>query len=279
MLKNKTLAGILCGLSGAVLFGFSFLFTKSGINSTAPMTLLGWRFIFAFLFMSLCLPFKILKVNYKGKPVLKVILLAAFQPVLYFIGESYGVGLTTTSETGAIIAMIPVLTMLLSALILKEAPTALQAAGIVISLTGIFMIVLSKGLSASFSIPGYLLLFMAAGAFVFGGGAVFENIKLGSMSEFLRLPFTNTYFLIAILYLSLGCTILAFILSIYSISILGPTRSASYAPLTTVVSIAAGVILLREEFSWMQGIGSVLTLTGIILTNKTKALPEVENCV
>lgn len=307
MFKSNSAAGVLCGISGAVLFGFSFLFTKQGMDAASPLTLLGWRFIFGLLFMTLCLPLKILKVDYKNKPVGKVILLGALQPVLYFVGEIFGIELTTTGEASTIIAMIPIFVMILSSAVLKEPPSPLQAAGIVISLAGIFTIIVSKGITASLSIPGYLLLFTAvaadsfyvilsrklavftvpekvyvmtaAGALVFGAAALFEHGSAGTLREFFRLPLQNIDFLITVLYLSLGCTVLAFLLSIHSIALIGATRSTSFVPLTTIVSVLAGVVILDERISFLQGTGIVLTLAGVFLANKTQKLIGSERSV
>jgi drug/metabolite transporter (DMT)-like permease len=268
------------------------------MDAASPITLLGWRFLAGFLFMTLCIPLRILKINYKNKPVGKLMLLALMQPILYFVGETCGIRMTTTGETATFIAMIPIVTMLMAAAVLKEPPTPAQAAGIVISLAGIITIVISKGMTASFSVIGYLFLLMAvasdagyvllsrkltmfsvpekvyvmtaAGALAFGPAAVFENAAAGTLQNFMTLPLRDPGFLAAVLYLSLGCTVLAFILCIHSITYLGPTRSSSFAPLTTVISIAAGVALLNEKFSVFQAAGSVLTLLGVFLANRTE---------
>ena len=69
-------------------------------------------------------------------------------------------------------------------------------------------------------------------------------------------------FLICILYLSLGCSVVAFFCANYSISIIGATRRAAFAGLATVTAIIGGVFYLGESFSIVQVMAAVLILVG-----------------
>ena len=209
--------------------------------------------------------------------------------------ETWGIALTTATESGIVIACIPIVTVILSALMLKEPPTRRQTLSIVLSVAGIFIMVLIKGLSASLNPIGYLLLFItissaglyviysrkaaaytstektfimsAAGALVFTVFAVVEHAAAGTFREFIILPFTNHDFLISLLYLSVACSVIATMLRNYSISEIGATRTASFAVLTTVVSVVAGVVFLNEPFSFAQGVATVLVLAGVYGAN------------
>jgi drug/metabolite transporter (DMT)-like permease len=123
--RKKTIQGVLCVIGCEILFGFAFLFTKEITNSVSPIDLLSWRFIIAFLLFSMCELTGILKVNLKQKSVSSLFWMGVFVPVMYYLGETYGIKLTSASESGVIIACIPVVTLLLSTVILKESPTKL----------------------------------------------------------------------------------------------------------------------------------------------------------
>ena len=107
MPKGKVLLGILAIIICEVLFGFSFLFTKTITASVSPLTLLSWRFIIAFIVMSLLAIVGIIKLDFRRKSLAPLLLVAIFHPVLYFIGETTGIRLTTASESGTVIACIP----------------------------------------------------------------------------------------------------------------------------------------------------------------------------
>jgi drug/metabolite transporter (DMT)-like permease len=293
--KEQVSLGILCALICQVLFGFSFLFTKKITSSVSPTTLLGWRFIVAFLVLNLCALTGIIKLDFKGKSLLWLLPVAIFQPVLYFIGETVGINLTSASESGTIIACIPIVTLLFSAMILRESATKLQAIGVIVTATGIVTVVLTKGLEATFNPIGYTMLLlavishslysvfarkateftsaektyamMAFGAVVFTNIALAENAKSGTLKQFFSLPFTNLDFLTAILYLGIGCSVVGFLLYNTAITSIGPNRTASFVGISTIVTVTAGIIILKEQYSIFQALGTTLVIGGVYLAN------------
>lgn len=293
--NSKQFIGMLASIAASLLFGLSFMFVKQSVNNVSAFTLLSWRFVFAFLAMCLCALLGLFKLNLRGKDLKPLLLIAIFQPLLYYLGETWGIALTTSSESGTVMACVPIVTLILSAVILKEPPTRLQVVSIVVSVLGVLIIVLIKGLSASLNPLGYLLLVVAmlsdsmfvifsrkaaaytstektfimsaAGAVVFTICALIEHASAGTLREFAVLPFVNYDFLFSLLYLSVACSVVAFVLCNYGISVIGATRSASLAVLTTVISVIAGVVFLNEPFSFAQGAATVLVLIGVYGAN------------
>lgn len=129
----------------SLLFGLSFIFVKQSVNEVSTFTLLSWRFLFAFFGMCICALFGLLKISLRRKPLKPLLLIALFQPILYYIVETWGIALITATESGIVIACIPIVTVILSALMLKEPPTRRQTLSIVLSVAGIFIMVLIKG--------------------------------------------------------------------------------------------------------------------------------------
>ncbi len=293
---SRQFAGMMAAVAASLLFGLSFMFVKQSVNSVSAFTLLAWRFTFAFLAMCAAALLGVFKLNLRGKDIKPLLLIALFQPLLYYLSETWGIALTTSSETGTVMACVPIVTLILSGVILKEPPTKLQAASIAVSVAGVLIIVLIKGLSASLNPLGYALLLVAmmsdslfvifsrkaaaytstektfimsaAGAVVFTVCALVEHTAAGTLRQFMLLPFTNMDFLLSLLYLSVACSVVAFVLCNYGISVIGATRSASLAVLTTVISVAAGVVFLGEPFSLAQGAATVLVLIGVYGANR-----------
>ncbi|MEG1547351.1 MAG: DMT family transporter [Clostridia bacterium] len=296
MKKQQTL-GIIYQLIASALFGFSFIAVKLGVDEVAPVTLLAWRFTIAFATMSICALTGLIKINLRGKRIWPVLLMALFQPILYFSGETMGIKLTTASESGTVMACIPIVTLLLATRMLKEKPTKLQAIGIIISVLGVVLVGLAKGLSASLNIAGYLLLVLAmlsdsfyvvfsrkadgftsmektyvmmgCGAFIFTVSAfVFHGFN-GTVVEFLTAPFNNIKFLIGLIYLGICCSIVGFFMVNRSIELLGATRASSFAGLSTIIAVLSGVIILGEKFSFLQGVGTAMVMLGVYASNVT----------
>ncbi len=297
-MKNRTdLSGVLCGIFSHVLFALSFLFTKETVNTYSAFTLLSWRFLFAFAAMGVCVLLGVMKIDLRHKGIWPLMLIAVFQPVLYFIGETYGVKLTTASESGSLVTFLPIVTIVLCSLIIKEKPTRPQVAGIAVSIAGVLTMVLAKGLDASLNILGYLMIILAMasdglsvtfsrralhytstektfvmaalGAVTFTGVALVEHGVRGTMAAYLAAPFTDMGFLTAVLYLSVGCQVLAFLMANYALNTIGAARCTSFAGITTIVAVLAGVAFLHEKFTLLQAVGTALVLAGVYVANYT----------
>ena len=292
---RDSMIGCAATLACEVIFGLSYIFTKQAINSASTLTLLGWRFLLAFLILLLCYFLGIIKIQLKGKKIRPLLIVALFSPVIYYVCETIGISYTTTSESGAFLACIPVASLLASTLILKEKPKKIQVAGITVTLTGVLITVFAVGLKASFSAVGYVMLaaavisyslysvfvekssgytemeitfvMLAAGAAVYVTLALAEALIKGNLAYVATLPFTNMSFLSAILYQGIGCSILAFFLSNVAISKIGVNRTSSFIGVSTVVSIAAGILVLNEAFSVIQVIGAIVILSGVYIAN------------
>lgn len=293
--SSTALTGCLCALGCEVLFGLSYVFTKQTTENAGVLTLLGWLFLIAFLVMSACVLAGAVRIHLKGKHLRAVFLIALLNPVIYYIGETWGIMNTTASESGVFLACIPVASLAASALILHKKPTRNQVTGILITLVGVLFTVLSIGLSASFSPKGYSFLLIAvisyalfsvfvaradefssveitymmliAGAIVFGLLAAAESLMKGTFTDLVTLPFQDRNFLIAILYLGIGCSVIAFFLSTTAIAKIGVNRTSTFIGVATVVSILSGVLLLGEPFTTSQIIGTVLILAGVYISN------------
>lgn len=293
---SNAFRGMLWSILSSFIYGLSFIFTKSVSGEHTPFTILGWRFLIAFLAMEVLRRLGVFKIQLKGKDIWVLLRLVFLFPLIYFIGETYGVKLTTASESGIIIAIIPVVTMALSDFVLKERASKLQLTGIIISTIGIILIVLSQSLSASLNILGYLgllaavfsyslyavwlvrettfsglektyVMMMAAGICFFLM-AMFERWAQGTLQSFLTLPFRDLSFIGSILYLALGSSVLAFFASNRAIVLLGPNGAASYAGLSTLITIVASVLVLKEPFGIWQMLAGILVLSGVYIANK-----------
>lgn len=294
MLKLKKYFPYLAGSTFSLVFGFSFLFTKEGLELITPFHLLAFRFSLAFICLSILRFIGIININLKGKNLKKLFLLAIFQPGIYFICETTGMLYTTSSEAGMMIALIPVAVTILGAIFLNEKPGFLQTVFVVLSVAGVFVIILNRGVSpAAANSTGLILLggaVIAAGVYniisrqlslefspveityvMMGFGALFFNIialyqkNFQISSYFMMLQNRNV--LISVIYLGIFSSVVAFFMMNYTLSKITAAESAVFANLTTVVSIAAGVILRNEPFFKFQVIGAVLIIIGVWGTN------------
>lgn len=292
---NKTTIGILCVLCSEMINGFTFYFTKVGVDASTMFSLLSWRFTLAFIAMNLLAKFGLIKLNFKGKDIRLLLWIALFSPGIFFVAETLGIEMTSTSESGVILACIPVASLIASTLVLKEKPSKNQVLGIIITLSGVIVTVIAAGLRISFSPLGYFFLLIGVvsyasysvhvakareftgpevtyfmllcGMVLYDLLAFIEVILKGSFHEYFLLPFVNPTFRTSLLLLSFIGTVLNFIMTVTAIDYIGVNRAVTFIGVSTLVSIIAGIVLLNEPFNKIQIIGSVLIIAGVYTAN------------
>lgn len=286
----------IAGLVNSLIFGFSFMFTKGALDILEPIQLLAFRFTMAAIVLTMLQITGIIKINFKGKNLKPLFLLAFFQPVLYFICEVLGVKLTSSSEAGMMIALIPVFVTILASVFLKEKPKRIQLFFIVFSVLGVMFInlmkenqelsgnllgiflllgavisaaffnILSRKSSFQFKPLEITFVMMWIGTVVFNGIAITQHIINNNLSNYLQ-PLFNPKALVSILYLGILSSVIAFFAVNYMLSKLEASQSSVFANLVTIVSIFAGVVILKEDFFWYHFVGGTMILLGVWGTN------------
>lgn len=295
MLEKEKFLPYIAGTVMALIFGFSFLFTKEALADIGPFHLLGLRFGIAASLLTILKMVGVIKVDYKGKSVYKLIAIALAQPVFYFIFETLGIKISSSSEAGMMIALVPVIVTILAAIFLQEYPSKSQVGFVALSVSGAIFIIIMKSndlnanpiglftlLLAVFSASAFNILsrkhsiefkpveitfaMMWIGAITFNTMAIGQHIYNGNLTNYFA-PLANTKVIIAILYLGILSSVVAFFLVNYTLSKLEASRSAVFANLGSVTSILAGVLIRGEDFFWYQGVGAVVILLGVWGTN------------
>lgn len=285
----------LAGTGMALIFGFSFLFTKEALSEVEPFHLLGFRFGMAAMLLSILKMAKVIKVDYKGKEIRKLIAIALAQPVTYFIFEIYGIKLTNSSEAGMMIALIPVIVTILAVIFLKEFPSKIQVFFVALSVSGAIFIIVMKSNEIGSNIIGTIVLLLAVlcasifnilsrkystdfkpveitfammwiGAITFNAMAIIQHLIAGKIVNYF-MPLSNLKVVSAVLYLGILSSVIAFFLVNYTLSKIEASRSAVFANLSSVTSIIAGVLIRHEPFFWYQIVGAIMILSGVWGTN------------
>ena len=288
-MEKKYLKPMLAAVGVYTLWGFSFLASKLAQSAASPLVVLMYRFDIAALVMALPWMLGKRKVRLKGKNVKGLLLLGLCEPVIYFIGEQYGLKFTNSAFSGVMIAVIPIVTLILAAVFLKERPSTAQWLFSLLSIAGVVAItlmaggggqvqpigvallilavvsgsayaVISRAVSDDFSVFERSMVMQLMGAVFYTVCAVIENI--GDLSALIA-PLRDGNFLWGILYLSLGASVAGYTLYNYAVANAPIANVASLCNLTTVLSVAAGVVILREPFSLGSAVALAVILIGI----------------
>jgi len=287
----------LAGLGYASIFGLSFLITKGALGSLAPFELLFLRFSIAALLLGVLALLRLVRLDYRGKPWGRLALICLFQPLLYFACETFGVRESASSTAGLVIGALPAVGTVLGALLLRERVGALQGTFLALSVGGVAVValfggaagggtgslagfvlllgavasaalynVLSRSSSASFTPIETTFAMMWAGALAFGLLALLGGLLAPAASP---APLWERALpaLPGILYLGALSSILAFFLINFTLSRMPVSQSIVFSNLTTVISVAAGVLLRGEAFGAAQLAGSAMIVAGVWGTN------------
>ncbi len=271
------------------LWGFSFLASTVGQAAASPLVVLMYRFDIASLVMLTMGFFMRPRPRLVGRNLRPLILLGLCEPVVYFIGEQYGLKYANSAFSGVMIAVIPVVTLVMAAAFLKERPTRAQWLFSLLSIAGVVWItilsggegqvrplgvallslavitgsaysVISRGISAEFTAYERSLVMQLMGAVFFTLLAAWENRADPAR---LAAPLSDGGFVLSILYLSLGASVAGYLLFNYAVSAAPMASVMSLGNLTTVISVAAGVLILGEPFSPAAAAALAVILMGI----------------
>lgn len=295
MIKNKAKLAIPAALGVYTLWGFSFMASKVAQESVTPFVLLAYRFDIATLLLAIPVILGRQKVKLRGKNIKPLLLLGLMEPCIYFIGEQYGIRYTNSAFSGVMIAVIPIVTLLLTAVFLKEKPTRAQwlfsflsIAGIIvitlaensggsISALGFFCLVIavftgsaygviSRGISDEFSVFERTFVMQIMAAIFYTALAVAENThNLGAIVR----PLGNIDFVLAALYLAIGASVLGYTLFNFAVANAPMPKVIVLCNLTTIISVLAGVFFLGDPFSVTSAIAMIAVLVGIWGVQKT----------
>ncbi len=303
MTEKKThILSLLAALLSAVIFGMSFMFSKLALETAKPSVLLAFRFTVAVAVMSLVILLnaaagrlrgrRLFAFSLRGKPLGKLVLLGLVQPVAYFIFENYGILYTSSAVAGTIIAAVPVCCILMDVLVLHERVTRRQVLCALGAVGGVALI--SAGGAVMISALGllFLLLTMLSDTLYYGishnaakvftpfemtyvmfvvGMLVFIPVALvqagGLTGELITVPAQSGRFWLAVLYLGILSSGVAYGLLNFANSHLTVSEASLFSNVTTVVSVLAGVILLHEAFSLWQMLGVAVILLCVFIAN------------
>lgn len=289
MTKNKTVLATLAALGAQIIFGFSFMFTKIALNYASPMTVIADRYIVAFWGLTIVMLVTKTKLSF-GRNLWKLLVMSLFQPLLYFVFESYGIKLTTSSFSSVMISLIPIVSMISGIFLLKEVPTLLQYAFTAMSVGGVVIMALSGNADGTVTPLGIILLF---GAVISSVGYNIASRKISSefsvfertyamtvigLVSFLSISlienihnplsvisaFTTPAFTTAVLYLGILSSVVAFLFLNYANTHLPVAKTTVFSNITTVVSVIAGVVFLNERFSVQAAISTLMIIIGVV---------------
>ncbi len=267
------------------------MFSKIGLGYSTPWDLLAFRFTASFIAIMIPVAFKWISFDFSRDKIKKIIPLALFYPLSFFALQTFGLQYLSSSEASILLASMPVFTLLLAAYFLKEQTSLLQKLSVMVSVSGVIFITVSKGASLDFSnIKGITMILLSALSFsvysilvkklagkftilemsyvmiiisfiFFNTMSLGRHLLNGTAGSFFS-PLSEPGFIAAFVYLGVLSSLVTSLLTNFALSKIDASRMCVFTNLSTVISIIAGVVFLKENIYFYHLIGSLMIIGG-----------------
>ena len=91
--------------------------------------------------------------------------------------------------------------------------------------------------------------------------------------------FANPVNLFNIIFLGLGASAMCFVTWNFSVKLLGVVKTSIYIYLVPVITVVTSVIVLKEQITLLAIVGSVLTVSGVFISDSQNGLKLLANLV
>lgn len=250
-----------------IIWGLSFIWSSQTYKSLNPTATIFLRLVIATAFFSAILFSFRLNEKIRREHLKLFAIAALFEPFLYFIFEGYGLIYTSPIISSAIIAMIPLVTPVAAAIFLKERLCAMNIVGLIVSFTGVIVMLLNKDMEFSASPLGIMFLFLTVLVAVGYSIALIKLTHLYKpmtvtwmqniigmiyfiplvfiMEKFMPSDFGNVRaYIVPLVCLGIFCSAIAYALWAYAYSKLGASKANVYTNLIPVFTAIFSYIIL-----------------------------------
>lgn len=274
----------------AMLFwGLTFVWSKIALGYYEPITI-----IFIRLFLSSGLLWVIIQLWGKHQRIAHsdrkwFLILALTEPFFYFIGENFGLKYVSSTIASVIIATIPLFSPFAAQFFTREKTGIFLWLGIIVSFSGILLMLVNPDLSMNVEPKGIAFLFLAVFSAIFYSLFVkkltekYSALNIIARQNLLGAIYFLPLFLIfdlktfltvrptpelisAILQLAVFGSCLAFIFFTMAIAKLGMVKANIFSNLIPVFTAFFSYFVLFEVFNIQKISGILLVVLGIVVS-------------
>ncbi len=287
--EKQRVKNYLFAVTAMICWSFSFIWTRSALESFPPVTLITLRLLLASVLLFFVLLFSRKLTAIKKGDWRYFLPLAFFEPYLYYIGETYGLTLVQPTLASVIVATIPIFAPFFAFVFLKERFTLINILGILVSLLGVYLIVRQGSAGTGTSTRGVMLIFIAVfSAVIYGlilrlipaeysaGQIVFYQNLFGllffiptalivDLKSYPGMKVSGNS-LAALLMLTIFASVLAFVLFSTVVRRIGLTRSQVFTNLIPVFTALFSWLLFKEMLTSWQWFGIFVVISGVFVS-------------
>jgi drug/metabolite transporter (DMT)-like permease len=273
-----------------MLWAGNNVITKAAAGRIFPAEIGFYRWLLAGLLFTPFLLGPVLRNRAQVKPILgKIAVLGVLGMAVYQSLAYYAAGITTATNIGIILSLVPVMTLGLSIATLGTTLTAGALVGAVVSLAGVLLVV-SQGSWAVLVAHGVNLgdAMMLVAAFAYACYSLLLKkwqlrmppLQLLYLQVLVAIVALFPLFLLSpktglnasniplVLYACIPVSMIAPLLWMKAITLLGPSRTTLFFNLVPIFTALVAALALGEQLAVYHFIGGALTLSGVILAER-----------
>ena len=284
-----------------IFWSVSFIWTRVAILSFHPVTLITLRLLLASLLLYLVSKAFGKFQRLRREDVKWFVMLAFFEPFMYYLGETYGLTMVESTLASVIVSTIPLFAPVLAYFLLREKIGWTNILGILVSLGGVFFVIYEPGGGFTANPWGVALLFLAVFSAICYATTLrkisthYSTLNVIFYQSIIGLMFFIPTFLIvdlstiqtihvtqqalgALLMLSVFASVIAFVLFAGAVRKVGVTRTNIFVNLIPVFTAILSWIILDEILTLSKWIGILIVVIGLFVSQwgKIKFNKEVE---
>ena len=297
--KSKNLHGHLFALTANVMWGLMSPIGKSALQEFSAISVTTFRMVgAAAAFWLLSIFCKQEHVDHRD--MLKIFFASLFALVFNQGVFIFGLSMTSPIDASIVTTTLPIVTMVVAAIYLKEPVTNKKVLGIFVGAMGALILIVSSqaGSNGNGSLIGDLLCLVAQISFsiyltVFKGlsqqySAVTINKWMFIYASMCYIPFSyydistiqwtsvSTIAIIQVLYVVLGGSFLAYLCIMTAQRLLRPTVVSMYNYMQPIVATIAAIAMGIGNFGWEKGIAIALVFLGVYIVTQSKSRADLE---
>ncbi|MFZ0471379.1 MAG: DMT family transporter [Bacteroidales bacterium] len=272
-----------------IFWSFSFIWFKIANKSYDPITIVFIRLCIATILLS-----TFLWITHGFKGVRKedrkyFLLLAFFEPFMYFLGESFGLTYVSSTVGSVIISTIPVFAVVFAWIFYRERLKLINYAGVIVSFIGVIIFITSGSGTIAVNLKGLVLMFLAVAAAVGYNmvlvrlASIYNPVSIVNIQNALGLILFLPLFLIfdlkkviatgivaesfsSIVLLAIFASSGAFILFAYSVRHLGISRANIFSNLIPVFTAIFAFFIVGDKLTLRNAAGMAVVIAGLFLS-------------
>jgi drug/metabolite transporter (DMT)-like permease len=298
-MSDKKVSGHLYALTANILWGLLAPIGKSALQEFTALSVTTFRMTgaaIAFWILSAFLP----KEQIPPKDMLKIFFASLFALTFNQGMYIFGLSLTSPIDASIVTTTLPIITMIVAAIYLKEPITNKKVLGIFVGAMGALILIFSGNAASggNSSICGDLLCLVAQLSFsiyltVFKSltqqySVITLNKWMFIYASMCYIPLSysdisaiewstvSTAAILQVLYVALCGSFLAYICIMTAQKLLRPTVVSMYNYMQPIIASIVAVLMGVGSFGWQKGIAIALVFSGVYIVTQSKSKADME---